>query len=662
EGEMPLDFRQRFKDRYDQNMQETALSQDRSSKEKRLFITFSTHALDLFISSGKVCYGDPISLYCDSLLGVVLGQRDTLRKNLRVYALRSNEVNAFTTHQGVIVISTGLISRLENEAQLAFILAHEAAHYHYKHSSDGFEFRSELSKDRSSYSDEDKFLASIQHTKNAEWEADVFAIDILKESPYSAKDVASVFDVLKLAYESVGNHPFPFSEVEDSSFQIAHLLEQKNDRPDVSEVQSEPRMTKEEARKYSSHPQLFERKTAFIEEFKSDTTRASQVPVRSAKFMSIQRLAEFDALYNYILEEEYLGAWILSNYLLKDSAVQHLAAIKRIKSMALNGLLDYTYFKNVVLNRKFDEEYPPSQYQVILRKLDDSRLNALVAREVWRLHQSDSEDLIIKNITDATILKAQNHFYKSVNSEDKSITGSKKRAEAEANMNRSFAGVEFQELKAALKQNPDSVKAKKEDTKADNKKRPQIRKMLMFSPLAVNIDYRKSVDRRIRKAYEMQAEIEAMTIEVGRELGIEIEPMQIYPEDSGATGRYNDYSLMVDWMTYLDQKNHAGNLMQESISQLADKYQADYISQSLYVAYVKRKKLGTEILFGIIPYLTPFYIHWQFNPYKRLRMVNAYYNLKTGEMDYEFNHSMKTKYKPKEMRVYLYHSLNQIKP
>lgn len=678
---MPLDIRQRFKDRFQQNKEQTQLSDERTNSEKQLFLTYSTYALDLYITSGKVCFGDPITRHCDSLLSIMLKDDPEIRKQLRVYTLRSTDVNAFTTHQGVIVVSTGLIARLENEAQLAFIMAHEAAHFVKKHSAEGFEFKTDLFKSRSEHSDEDKFLASIQHSKNSEWEADEFAIEKLKNSPYSVSDVASVFTILKMAYQGVQEHDFPFASIEDSSFQLQYLLEQKNDRPDVIEFEGdedeEPEMSPEDQRKYSSHPQIFERHEALLKAFENDTFGKYQVEVSTPQFKHIVFLAQKDALYNYILEENYLDAWVLADYLLKNADQAERSTYAECRAYALNRMLNMNYFSKAVLNKKFDKKYPPSAYQKILRKLDDSRLNALVAREVWRIYQMDTSNAILKEINASTVEKARLHFYKSVNSEDKSINGTKKRKEAEENMNKSFANAEFAGLRALLTKAPEKSASLEEEEDEEDKdgkkaekkkkevfKRPGIQRMLMLTPSVINFDLRKKPHVRLQKAFEMQEAIETMTAEVSADLGIELVNLQIYPNDAGAVNRYNDYAFLVDWMEYHDQDSLPSDLLIQDAQTLADHYQVDYLNTNFYFMFVKREQYKMErMMMGIIVWPTlPLYLHWQFNPQKQLMMVHSIYNLKTGELDHNMVYSRKAKFKPKEMRAYLYHSLNQIRP
>lgn len=53
--------------------------------------------------------------------------------NLRVYILRNPGFNAYMMPNGAMVVYSGLLLRLESEAELAAVLGHEASHYVRKH-------------------------------------------------------------------------------------------------------------------------------------------------------------------------------------------------------------------------------------------------------------------------------------------------------------------------------------------------------------------------------------------------------------------------------------------------------------------------------------------------------------------------------------------------
>jgi predicted Zn-dependent protease len=54
--------------------------------------------------------------------------------DLRIYLMRSALFNASMFPTGMMVVNTGLMARVRNEAQLAAVLGHEAGHYYRKHS------------------------------------------------------------------------------------------------------------------------------------------------------------------------------------------------------------------------------------------------------------------------------------------------------------------------------------------------------------------------------------------------------------------------------------------------------------------------------------------------------------------------------------------------
>ncbi len=86
---------------------------------------------------------DKATLYQDPLLEDYLNQvagrlappevkgQEVIR--LRVYAIKDPTLNAFTFPTGSIYVHTGLLARLENEAQLAVVLGHEETHATHRH-------------------------------------------------------------------------------------------------------------------------------------------------------------------------------------------------------------------------------------------------------------------------------------------------------------------------------------------------------------------------------------------------------------------------------------------------------------------------------------------------------------------------------------------------
>ncbi|MBA3835426.1 MAG: M48 family metalloprotease, partial [Sphingomonas sp.] len=68
--------------------------------------------------------------YLKGLIGKVGGPA---ARDFRIYLVRIPDFNALMFPTGMAVIFTGLLLRMRNEAQLAGVIAHEAAHFLRKH-------------------------------------------------------------------------------------------------------------------------------------------------------------------------------------------------------------------------------------------------------------------------------------------------------------------------------------------------------------------------------------------------------------------------------------------------------------------------------------------------------------------------------------------------
>ncbi len=81
--------------------------------------------------AGKLLNNPALNAY---LQGVMDRLYPEFGGKVRIRALDSNQLNAFALPNGSVYINTGLLARLQNEAQLAAVLAHEGAHFVHRHS------------------------------------------------------------------------------------------------------------------------------------------------------------------------------------------------------------------------------------------------------------------------------------------------------------------------------------------------------------------------------------------------------------------------------------------------------------------------------------------------------------------------------------------------
>ncbi|MFN6048306.1 MAG: M48 family metallopeptidase, partial [Bacteroidota bacterium] len=188
EGELPSDFKETPVEKARKAESEVwnkELERDERLQEKEHAVR-SVFGVDEILMSGRVLYGDPLSTFVESVAEKLLkaNDREDLLNELRFYVLKSQEVNAYATSNGVVMVTVGLLSRIENESQLAFILAHEIQHYTQKHSLQQYKQRFEQNKQKGKRDEDEAIKAFYKFSKDHEMEADEKGFQMMLRSGY----------------------------------------------------------------------------------------------------------------------------------------------------------------------------------------------------------------------------------------------------------------------------------------------------------------------------------------------------------------------------------------------------------------------------------------------------------------------------------------------
>jgi predicted Zn-dependent protease len=134
---------------------------------------------------------------------------------IQVHIYDSTQLNAFALPNGSVYFNIGLLARIENEAQLAAVLAHEAAHFIEKHS-----FRQRVSaKNASAFAVSGIPFASLAavssisgFSQDLEREADLKGYDRLVKAGYNPHEAHKVFQLLAHEVKALGiEEPYFFS-------------------------------------------------------------------------------------------------------------------------------------------------------------------------------------------------------------------------------------------------------------------------------------------------------------------------------------------------------------------------------------------------------------------------------------------------------------------
>jgi predicted Zn-dependent protease len=158
----------------------------------------------------------------------------------RFYVYRDPAVNAFAHPTGSIYVNTGLLARMENEAQLAGVLAHEIIHVRNRHSY--LEYRSYRKKALTAniittvvgvLGGADVGLAAqfmlmisvIGYSRELEKEADLEGAQLMAASPYEPKAMVTALESLMQKYEvDLYGEPF-YGDHPKTKDRIAYLTE-----------------------------------------------------------------------------------------------------------------------------------------------------------------------------------------------------------------------------------------------------------------------------------------------------------------------------------------------------------------------------------------------------------------------------------------------------
>ncbi|MBR3828617.1 MAG: M48 family metallopeptidase [Bacteroidales bacterium] len=385
EGPVPTDLRLSLEELYSLDKQRVRDYNDGRlrNRDKVLAASFQINRM---MSSGRILYGDPISRMVERIADTLLKDYPTLRKELRFYTLKSPDVNAFATGQGMVFVCTGLVAQVEDEAQLAFIISHEIVHYLRKHSLEEISRRKRDSDDIEAETQEMRdFIKYHNRSREMESEADSLGLQMFYlPSPY-AKDVTEgVFDVLQYGY-------LPFDEL---VFDTAYFNTPYYQMPsDYFMKEVDPITARDDYNdSLSTHPNILKRRKATAAIVGNAKGGSRFVMVTQSEFEEIRTLARFECVRQDIIYAEYVRGFY-DCYLLKKQYPDN-RYVDKAMCQALYGLSKYktnTSTSGVVGDYKeFEGEVQQCYY--FFRRIKKDDLALITARKLWQSHCKYPDD------------------------------------------------------------------------------------------------------------------------------------------------------------------------------------------------------------------------------------------------------------------------------
>lgn len=376
EGDIPKDFSMSTYDKVqDQLMTATT---ELSKKQEKDFYEGINYGVDELLHSGNIVYGDPVSLYVKSVAQKLLKKDGLLFDRLRFYTVKANEANAFSTDQGIIFVTTGLIAQLTSEAQLAFILSHEISHYEEKHVVDTYSWRANKSH-------REQIQQLSNYSKEKELDADRLGMKRFHDAGYSAQEISGTFDVLMYSYLPFDEVPFNKSYYNTPTCYVPNtLFSEKNFSITAQEDYNDEK---------SSHPNIKKRKEAVEKEIGNYSDWGTGINLLGDdKFNLIRTICRFETIRTDILNNEYVDA-LYSIYILETIYPTSNFLIKMKAHCYYNMMLYRDNNKGSEFVKKNSEmEGESAQLHYFYKNLKKEALLALCLRQIYDIKSKRTND------------------------------------------------------------------------------------------------------------------------------------------------------------------------------------------------------------------------------------------------------------------------------
>lgn len=197
-GNPPWYFMKSAKEKQRELSVKTSPYKEREERISELNFYMSTHYwMNDLLSSGNVIFGEETHQYLNDLLASIL-KSNRISDSVFIHGIKSSSVNAFATDVGIIFVNFGLMQKVRNEAELAFVICHELSHYLLQHNFDLHSKSYQLEKlgENKELSSYDYILKKHAFSRDIEYQADSLGFALYLQTGYDPSDAVHVFEFL----------------------------------------------------------------------------------------------------------------------------------------------------------------------------------------------------------------------------------------------------------------------------------------------------------------------------------------------------------------------------------------------------------------------------------------------------------------------------------
>ena len=398
------DFRSELKMSYESIFDEynSQLKSDYQGKKKNeLLNAFQSFQEDFLeeIEDGIYVQGSPFQEILEEILLEIKTQNPSLPSDLRILVSKHPNVNAYSMPDGTLVMNMGSFKFLENEDQIASIIAHEIAHHTLKHvlNSQIKQIDDDIS---GKYKSKIKSIKQIKIGQNSqafqlmqmllyeqganqrlqEKEADSLGFVYFEKTKYKNIEFINAFKLLQ-RYDTIKPMGLPI-EVYPKYFDLPqqNFKEKWLEMEDFSQYDYTKFIEKIDKDSIASHPEAMERIKALQTNFPILAQTASpQTP--TAKFLELQNMAKWEEVPNLFFLKQYGMAIFVSLLRLEEGEDERFYKYWLGKS-----------FEKVYEARK---QYRLNRYLDVVNPVEQSESYRQFLSFMWNLNLDE-----LKNIAD----------------------------------------------------------------------------------------------------------------------------------------------------------------------------------------------------------------------------------------------------------------------
>ncbi len=189
-GEIPYDYIKKLKG----DVKIKYRNSERINKLQRdQFKDATKYSISQVFQKGDIYFNDPMTEYVRKVGDQLLYGSD-LAIDIRFFVSRYTTTNATSWQDGTIIVNIGLLSKIENEAQLAFAMAHEVSHYIQQHP---YKQYADFVKKEETTNSTKAYIYHYNKALHYEIEADSIAIKLLRKANYDYEEGIKVLKTIK---------------------------------------------------------------------------------------------------------------------------------------------------------------------------------------------------------------------------------------------------------------------------------------------------------------------------------------------------------------------------------------------------------------------------------------------------------------------------------